>query len=136
MYRDVTRRLAAAPAKNAFGGLATSHITVWCLSWPGVKISPWRLKFRTLSTAPANSGRSTQAVTLGLDSDGFNYGIGRYAFSPLGDEDVLPPGDEAWGDVRIIGCAHGGEAVAVSVLTLSRHETAKLTVGDMAVTVA
>lgn len=77
-----------------------------------------------------------QAVTLGFKPSRFQYGIGRTAFTPLGPGDLRKPPVKADPELRVVGFTHGGQAVAGSVASLTRHETANLTVGGLPVTLA
>ena len=66
----------------------------------------------------------TQAESLGFDPRGFQYGIGRNAFTPL-DDSRIRKGDERipeW--TRVIGVKGGSSQRAYSVPTLWSHEVA------------
>lgn len=66
----------------------------------------------------------TQAESLGFDPDGFQYGIGRNAFTPL-DDSRIRKGDERIPDfTRVIGVKSGSSPRAYSVPTLWSHEIA------------
>jgi hypothetical protein len=65
----------------------------------------------------------TQAQTLGFDPKGFQYGIGRNAFTPLTDSYVRKGGNGLSRLTRVIGVTVGKERRAYSVPRLSRHET-------------
>lgn len=75
----------------------------------------------------------SQAVSIGYDPFGFEFGIGRHAFQPLGDGDwgyndkTAPPG------MRIIGVAAKGQAHAYSIEKLRYHETANTFLGAQAI---
>jgi hypothetical protein len=75
----------------------------------------------------------TQAVSLGFDPRGFQYGIGRHAFTPLTDDRVDASPESVPGGLRVIGVAEGGESRAYSVPTLSRHEIANSRLDDKAI---
>jgi hypothetical protein len=77
-----------------------------------------------------------QAATLGFEPRRFQFGIGRTAFTPLGPGDVQKPPAAADPEMRVVGFMSGGEAVAGSVASLSRHETANLMIGGSPVTLA
>ncbi len=78
----------------------------------------------------------TQAETLGFDPEGFQYGIGRDAFSPLDDMRVRKEGKDLPGRLRVIGVAHGEKRRAYSVPRLSRHEVANSKLGGREIAVA
>ncbi|MBI5574937.1 MAG: DUF3179 domain-containing protein [Deltaproteobacteria bacterium] len=66
----------------------------------------------------------THAASLGFDPEGFQYGIGRNAFTPL-DDSRIRKGDARipeW--TRVIGAKSGASALAFSVPTLWSHEVA------------
>jgi len=66
----------------------------------------------------------TQAAGLGFKPEGFQYGIGRWAFTTLDESDV-GSGDGYTPDrLRIIGVQGKEETQAYSVRKLSRHEVA------------
>ena len=73
------------------------------------------------------TGRSwdvTQADALGFKPEGFQYGIGKDAFTPL-DQTGLKQGDRATSsNPRVIGIRDGKEAHAYSVSKLWSHEIA------------
>ncbi len=78
----------------------------------------------------------TEAETLGFQAHRFQYGIGRNAFQPLGDEDLskntvlVPP------STRVIGVSNEQEAHAYSVRKLSRDEIANAEIGEVPIAVA
>ena len=78
----------------------------------------------------------TQAETLGFDPEGFQYGIGRDAFSPLDDTRVRKEGKDLPGRLRVIGVAQGEKRRAYSVPRLSRHEVANSELGGREIAVA
>jgi hypothetical protein len=78
----------------------------------------------------------TLAQTLGFDPKGFQYGIGRNAFTPLTDSHVRKEGSGLSGRTRVIGVAEGVEKRAYSVPRLSRHEIANSTLGGKQIAVA
>jgi hypothetical protein len=77
----------------------------------------------------------TQAQTLGFDPKGFQYGIGRNAFTPLTDSYVRKEESGLSGRTRVIGVAEGKEKRAYSVPRLSRHEIANSTLGGKQIAV-
>jgi hypothetical protein len=77
----------------------------------------------------------TQAQSLGFDPEGFQYGIGRNAFTPL-DDSRIRGGDERipeW--TRVIGVKGGSSPRAYSVPTLWSHEVANSNLGGKPVAV-
>jgi hypothetical protein len=66
----------------------------------------------------------TQATSIGFEPGNFEFGIGRYAFKPLGEADWLTHEWRKVFDFRVIGIANGGDAHAYAVDKLARHETA------------
>jgi hypothetical protein len=78
----------------------------------------------------------TQAQTLGFAPKGFQYGIGRNAFTPLTDSYVRKGGEDISGGTRVIGVTEGKETRAYSVPRLSRHEIANSTLGGKQIAVA
>ena len=77
----------------------------------------------------------TQAKSIGFDPHGFQYGIGREAFTPL-DESYLS--DDTFfvsSGLRVIGVTGGTEAQAYSVPKLRRHEIANTTIDSKPIAV-
>ena len=66
----------------------------------------------------------TQAVSLGFEPEGFQYGIGKDAFTPLDEKEVKEENSRVFPFLRVIGITEGTEAKAFSVPKLSRHEIA------------
>ena len=75
----------------------------------------------------------TQAVSIGFDPDGFEFGIGRYAFNPLDDSHWQQAPADTRSGMRVIGVADEADAHAYSVRKLSYHETANTFLGDNAI---
>ena len=71
----------------------------------------------------------TQAKSLGFRPEKFQFGIGRYAFTPLDDTDMTRETEHVWGGLRVIGVHEGTDARAYSVPKLSRHEIANSALG-------
>jgi len=78
----------------------------------------------------------TQAETLGFDPEGFQYGIGRNAFTPLTDARVREEENRLPGHLRVIGVVQGEEIRAYSVPRLRGHEVANSTLGGKEIAVA
>lgn len=77
----------------------------------------------------------TLAESLGFDPEGFQYGIGRHAFTPL-DDSRIRKGDEGIPDfTRVIGVQGGSSPRAYSVPTLWSHEIANSELGEQPVAV-
>jgi hypothetical protein len=77
----------------------------------------------------------TQAVSIGFQPKGFQYGIGRNAFTPLDDSRMASNVKNHPGASRIIGISDGKRAQAYSVSTLSKHEIANSHFGSDAIAV-
>jgi len=78
----------------------------------------------------------TQAVSLGFDPRGFQYGIGRNAIRPLDEsslEDTAPMDDT---QARVIGVENGADAHAYAVRKLTRHEIANTRIGEVPIAAA
>jgi hypothetical protein len=77
----------------------------------------------------------TQAESLGFEPKGFQYGIGRHAFTPL-DDSRIRKGDERIPErTRVIGVKDGSSPRAYSVSTLWSHEIANSNLGGKPVAV-
>lgn len=78
----------------------------------------------------------TQAVSIGFDPHGFQFGIGRNAIRPLDESHlqdnplVLDPGE------RIIGVENDNEAHAYVIRKLTRHEIANTRLGEKPIAAA
>ena len=72
----------------------------------------------------------TQAESLGFRPEGFQYGIGRYAFTPLDDTHMTDRTEHVYEGMRVIGVSDGTEAKAYSVFKLSSHEIANSQLGS------
>jgi hypothetical protein len=78
----------------------------------------------------------TQAVSLGFDPRGFQFGIGREAIRPLDEsslDDRAAPHDAG---ARVIGVANGSHAHAYAVRRLTRHEIANTRLGPAPIAAA
>jgi len=71
----------------------------------------------------------TQARTLGFKPEGFQYGIGKYAFETL-DDSHLKDATQSQTNTRVIGIGEGDQAQAYSVPKLRYHEIANTHLGD------
>jgi hypothetical protein len=77
----------------------------------------------------------TQADSLGFDPRGFQYGIGRNAFTPLDDSRVRKEDNGIPGSTRVIGVRDGSSHRAYSVPTLRSHEVANSNLGGKPIAV-
>jgi hypothetical protein len=71
----------------------------------------------------------TQAMSIGFKPEGFQYGIGKNAFTPLDDSQQSSDTASFSGNPRIIGIADGHEARAYSISKLRYHEIANTRLG-------
>ncbi len=76
----------------------------------------------------------TQARTLGFKPERFQYGIGKFAFTPLDDTQVKVSANRILDNNRVIGVRYKGEAHAYSVDRLRYHELANTKIGDAHIT--
>ena len=72
----------------------------------------------------------TQARSIGFEPENFQFGIGRYAFTPLDDSYWSKNTESVSDGHRVIGISEGDQAQAYSIPTLSRHEIANTTIGS------
>ncbi|HAM33122.1 MAG TPA: hypothetical protein DDX05_04565 [Deltaproteobacteria bacterium] len=77
----------------------------------------------------------TQAQSLGFEPRGFQYGIGRNAFTPLDDSRVRKENDGIPGSTRVIGVGEGPSHRAYSVPSLGSHEVANSNLGGKPIAV-
>jgi len=77
----------------------------------------------------------TQAESLGFDPRGFQYGIGRNAFTPLDDSRVGKRDEGIPGSTRVIGVRDGSSPRAYSVPALRSHEVANSNLGGKPIAV-
>lgn len=66
----------------------------------------------------------TQAVSIGFEPRGFEFGIGRNAFRPLDESDWFNGAELNLPNFRVIATTDGNEAHAYAVSKLSHHEIA------------
>ena len=76
----------------------------------------------------------TQAQSLGFKPSRFQYGIGKYAFTPLEDEDLDAKQPSGTSNMRVIGITAGNESHAYSVDKLRGHEIANTTIAGTPIT--
>jgi hypothetical protein len=72
----------------------------------------------------------TQAESIGFKPDGFQYGIGRNAFTPLDDSYLKDRSEDVPGSLRVLGVSEDSEAKAYSIDRLYRHEIANSKIGS------
>ena len=77
----------------------------------------------------------TQAESLGFDPRGFQYGIGRNAFTPLDDSRIREVDENMPEHTRVIGVREGSSPRAYSVPTLRSHEVANSNFGGKPIAV-
>ena len=70
----------------------------------------------------------TQAVSLGFKPEDFQYGIGRYYFTPLDDSHLSEDTGSVSSRQRIIGIHSESQAQAYAISKLARHEIANTTI--------
>ena len=78
----------------------------------------------------------TQAVSLGFDPDGFDFGLGKNAFSPLDDSLLTNNTAGVPGSARVIGVTDGSGAKAYTISRLSAHEISNSSIGKEPVAVS
>ena len=78
----------------------------------------------------------TQAVTLGFNPYGFQYGIGRDAIRPLDESSLAENASGLDDDARVIGVENGPDAHAYVVRRLTRHEIANTELNDTPIVAA
>lgn len=76
----------------------------------------------------------TQAESVGFQAGGFEFGIGKHAFTPLDDADVKPKPSSAFRNPRVIGVTSPSDTHAYSVKKLRHHEIANTFLGDVPIT--
>ena len=78
----------------------------------------------------------TQAVSLGFDPDGFDFGLGKNAFTPLDDSLLTHNTADVPSSARVIGVADGSGAKAYTISRLMGHEISNSTIGKEPVAVS
>ena len=78
----------------------------------------------------------TQAVSLGFDPDGFDFGLGKNAFTPLDDSLLTDNTADVPSGARVIGVADGSTAKAYTISRLMGHEISNSTIGQEPVAVS
>lgn len=78
----------------------------------------------------------TQAVTLGFNPHGFQFGIGRNAIKPLDNSGLRTNTTGTPKNLRVIGVTDGETAHGYAVRKLVRHEIANTSLGDVDIAAA
>ncbi|NIQ39767.1 MAG: DUF3179 domain-containing protein [Proteobacteria bacterium] len=77
----------------------------------------------------------TQAESIGFKPEGFQYGLGRNAFTPLDDSYLSENTDGVSRRLRVLGVVNDTEAQAYSIRRLGGHEIANSKIGSQAIAV-
>ena len=78
----------------------------------------------------------TQAVSIGFDPEGFQFGIGRNAFTTLDDTSLSENNTDVHSSLRVLGIADSADAKAYSIPKLRGHEIANSMVGSTPIAAA
>ena len=78
----------------------------------------------------------TQAVSIGFDPKGFEFGLGRNAFSPLNDNHLRDATGSIPRELRILGVTGENETKAFAIKKLRGHEIANSRIDDEPIAVA
>ena len=78
----------------------------------------------------------TQAVSLGFDPEGFEFGLGRNAFTPLDDSYLTDNTAGVLGTARVIGITDGSRNQAYTISRLLGHEVSNSNLGSQPVAVS
>jgi hypothetical protein len=78
----------------------------------------------------------TQAESIGFKAEGFQFGLGKDAFTPLDDSSMIERNTGTSPDLRIIGISEDEEAKAYSVPKLKHHEVANSQIGSKPIATA
>jgi hypothetical protein len=77
----------------------------------------------------------TQAESIGFTPEGFQFGLGRNAFTPLDDAYLSDEARNVSQKLRVIGVVRNSQAQAYSIPRLRRHEIANSTIGSKPIAV-
>ncbi|NIO03667.1 MAG: DUF3179 domain-containing protein [Proteobacteria bacterium] len=77
----------------------------------------------------------TQAESIGFKPEGFQYGLGKNAFTPLDDSYLTDDTDRVSQRLRVLGVVENAEAQAYSIPRLRGHEIANSRIGSKAIAV-
>ncbi len=78
----------------------------------------------------------SQATSIGFNPEGFQYGLGKDAFTPLDDRSLTSDQSDVPAHLRVIGIAEGDDAKAYAVPTLRGHEIANSHIGEKPIAAA
>ena len=78
----------------------------------------------------------TQAVSIGFDPEGFQFGIGRNAFTTLDDTSLSENSTDIHSSLRILGISDSSDAKAYSIPKLRGHEIANSMIGSTPIAAA
>ncbi len=78
----------------------------------------------------------TQAVSLGFNPQGFDFGLGKNAFTPLDDSLLTKNTPDVHRRARVIGVADGSDAKAYTISRLLGHEISNSSIGKEPVAVS
>ncbi|MES0395949.1 MAG: hypothetical protein ABUK17_00245 [Syntrophobacteria bacterium] len=78
----------------------------------------------------------TQAVSLGFNPQGFDFGLGKNAFTPLDDSLLTKNTADVPSSARVIGVADGSDAKAYTISRLLGHEISNSSIGKEPVAVS
>ena len=78
----------------------------------------------------------TQAVSMGFDPEGFEFGLGKNAFTPLDDSFLTDDTSKVAKNTRVIGVTDGSRAQAYTIGRLLGHEVANSKLGSEPVAVS
>jgi hypothetical protein len=77
----------------------------------------------------------TQAESIGFIPEGFQYGLGKDAFTPLDDSSLSDETANVPQNLRILGIKEGSQAQAYSIPRLTGHEIANSRIGSKPIAV-
>ncbi|MFQ6032704.1 MAG: hypothetical protein ACE5K2_07260 [Candidatus Zixiibacteriota bacterium] len=77
----------------------------------------------------------TQAESIGFKPEGFQFGLGRDAFTPLDDTFLSDDIGHVPENLRVLGVVKNSRAHAYSIPRLLGHETANSTIGSKPIVV-
>lgn len=78
----------------------------------------------------------TQAVSLGFNPEGFDFGLGRNAFTTLDDSLLTNDTSNISKNTRVIGITDGSTAKAYTISRLLGHEISNSSIGSEPVAVS
>ena len=78
----------------------------------------------------------SQAISLGFDPEGFEFGLGKNAFTPLDDSFLTDDTSDVSMNMRVIGVTDGSHARAYTIGRLLGHEVANSNLGSEPVAVS